>query len=70
MPVFVHTAFLHVTTVTYFLRPPRHAPHAKDTYKEAFHASQSRVLYSLFREDIKGQMKLPPKGGEEGGEEE
>ena len=45
-------------------------PHAKDTYAEAFHASQSRVLYSLFREDIKGQMKLPPKGGEEAEEEE
>ena len=50
--------------------PSRHAPHAKDTYAEAFHASQSRVLYSLFREDIKGQMKLPPKGGEEAEEEE
>ena len=50
--------------------PPTYIPaskphHARDSYKEKYHTSESRVLYSLFREDIKKAMKLPSKEGEE-----
>ena len=54
--------------------PPTYIPaskphHARDSYKEKYHTSESRVLYSLFREDIKKQMKLPSKNGEDEAEE-
>ena len=50
--------------------PPTYIPaskphHARDSYKEKYHTSESRVLYSLFREDIKKAMKLPSKQGED-----
>ena len=55
--------------------PPTYIPaskphHARDSYKEKYHTSESRVLYSLFREDIKKQMKLPSKDGEDAEETE
>ena len=55
--------------------PPTYIPaskpnHARDSYKEKYHTSESRVLYSLFREDIKKQMKLPSKDGEDDEETE
>ena len=55
--------------------PPTYIPaskphHARDSYKEKYHTSESRVLYSLFREDIKKQMKLPSKDGEDAQETE
>ena len=55
--------------------PPTYIPaskphHARDSYKEKYHTSESRVLYSLFREDITKQMKLPSKDGEDGEERE
>ena len=55
--------------------PPTYIPaskphHARDSYKEKYHTSESRNLYSLFREDIKKQMKLPSKDGDDSEEVE
>ena len=63
------------TTTTPAPPPPTYIPaskpqHARDSYKEKYHTSESRVLYSLFREDITKQMKLPSKDGEDGEERE